>query len=242
MNVGDFLQNLSYGELSQVKAGNAGAGTIHADEINKVVSFTNTALKGLYARFSQKRDYVNIIMLDGVKEYPLKIEHNISDVDVANTAPRFIQDSVRPFTGNVVKILGIIEQDNPDTVEIETSHVSMNVTGANLGIRLLDHETLFVPEPKVDTVFRIEYQVGHAPLSIPPNLAEEIHLAPMLEEALEMRVAARVFNSMGGEAHQAKAQNLMRRYEHLCLMVEGNDLTAESVEQLDTRFANKGFV
>lgn len=243
MNVGDFFERLSYGELSGLSIGMEGGGTIDPDSQNRIVSYTKTALTGLYSRFAHNISYVKLELVEGLHDYKLNAIHAVSNEDVNNTDPRYILDSVDdPFTDNVVKVLAIAQLDDPDTVEDESKELRLNVHPSLGGLKMPSYDKIYVPNPIAGAILNIEYQADHPKLSLPADETEEIYLAPLLHEALEMRVAARVYNAMSGEAHVTRAQLLQRRYEHLCLMAESKDLLQESETSTFDKVRDKGFV
>ena len=228
MTLEDFFQLLSYGPLSSLHVGMSGGGAIAPGSQDRVAAATNAGLTALYARFSQKRDYVNIELLDGVKRYQLHPRHNQSDTDPANTAPRFIvDDASQPFPGDLVKVIEVRREDDPATDGNEEGTVEMNgvLPGA---IKMLTFDTLYIAQPTPGTVLEIEYQAGHRKLTLPADLSEEIDLAPPLHEALECYVAATIFRSMGGEGDLVQSQTLRAQYEAICATVKSEDLLAES--------------
>lgn len=218
MKVGDFFKKLSYGELSNLAIGKEGEGLIEPDDQNKIISYTNTALTSLYSRFSHKKDYVKLTLDENVNRY--NIEESVS---------------------NLIKILSIKQEDDPNTEINEEKYLRIQVHPRLGGIKLMSYNEIYVPEPETGVDLTIEYQANHDPLSIPPDSEEIISVAPMLEEALEMRVAARVWGSMAGEAHQLKAQSLMKRYNHLLYLADTEDVLQESENATIDKLRDKGF-
>lgn len=232
MNVGDLFQNLSFGELSNLSIGMEGAGTISAEGRPKIVGFANKALTQLHSRFTQRIDEVLVEMQEGVQRYVLA-----SRFAVSHTTPpqvgAYILDSVEePFQDNVIRILSIEDtnppQDNPDVLPIEA--------------RAMAHSTVFVREPRAGGVLRVEYQANHPRLSIPVDETKVISLAPVLEEALELLVAAKVYSSMNGEGHLAKSRELLAAYEGICQTVDLESLLAEGAVTGWHRTRDRGFV
>lgn len=218
MNVGDLFQRLSLGELSGLAIGSEGEGDVQPEGKDRLVAYANSALTAIHSRFAQRIEFATIVLSSDLKRYRLNKLYAVSNTAVNNTAPRYIKDSVaEPFVEGVVRIsaVTILELPEPEiSLELET--------------RLLGHDTIYINNPLTGVKILVEYQVNHPRLSIPFVESEEIILAPMLEEALETKVAAMVYSAMNGEAQVAKAQLLNARYEEICATIKGESLVQEA--------------
>jgi hypothetical protein len=246
MNVGELFRRLSYGEFNDHFIGMEGAGTIEPTHQDKVISHINTALTEIFSKFSHKRDYVKVRLYDGVFRYPLTSDYAVSNTDPLNTNTRFILDSEEsPFQNDIIKILGTEVLDDPVTLENEAQSLSLNrrnTQDPQKKIQTLDYRTLYVPDPVDGRVIEIEYQAGHAELTIPADLTEEINIHPVLESALEAHVAYQSFGSMASELHLAKSRILWGRYQQICDRVEMEDLLQETDNSEIDRLRDKGFI
>lgn len=233
MNLGDLFQRLSFGELSNLSIGTEGAGSIAESGQNRVASFANAALTDLHSRFALQTDEVTLVMMGGIKRYRLAPAHAVSNTTPNNTAPRWIQDSAaEPFEGRVIRILSITDLDPPE-VGSEVPPVEP---------RALSHDTVFTKAPRAGGHLLVEYQANHPRLVMPADEDQEISLPPLLEEALEVRVAAAVYAGMNGEGHGAKARELLMRYEEICQTVRIEALLAETATNGPERPRDRGFV
>lgn len=238
MNIEEFFTKLSYGELSNLSMGEEGIGIVGPEHRDQLVTYTDSALTAIYSRIAHKRDYVRIQVKEGVNRYKLILANAVSQ-----DANGFILDSAAdPFKENVIKVLAITQEDNPLTLKDETKELRILVHPALGGIKMLSYNELYIPNPMDDVILSIEFQAQHDPLTLPADMNQPIVLAPMLHEALEMRVSARVYSSMNGEANLAKAQLLQRRYEHLMLLTEQHDLLQESESSSVDKLHDKGFM
>lgn len=243
MQVQDMFARLSYRELSSLSIGDEGAGTIPADKQATVVSQINVALTALYTRFPQRRAFLTIQTMPGVQEYSLRPEFAVSDTDPANENPRYIIDTAsRPFQGDLIKILSVDRLDDETTTEDESYTFGINQRNSEYGVKILSHDTLRFREPVTGDRFEIEYQANHPKLTIPVDPTESITIMPALEEALQVRVAAGIFQSMTGELHQATGKNHMNHYERLCQMAQNEDMAQEGSSDDFDRLRYKGFV
>lgn len=205
MNVGDLFQRLSFGEFANLSIGSDGIGQIALENRGKVVSFINAALTDLHTRFVHKIDFATLVLDESRKRYQLSAEFAESDTTPNNTKPRYIRDTAEEkFLDDVVRILAVEELSVPGVGTDCLEEIQW---------RLVSHDTIFVKNPRSGALLYVEYQARHAPLTLPANLTEKIHLAPSLESALELKVAASVFSSMDGEAQVAKSRLLLSRYE-----------------------------
>lgn len=242
MIVSELFENLSYGELSNLSMSLEGSGEIRAEDQSKLVRYTNQALKLIYARFPHNRDYVNIRLSEGRHKYPLQTKYTVSANEVA-ADQQFILDSVtEPFEGNLLKIIGIRQEDIETTLIDETKPLKINSRYGIFSVQTLTYDTLYVGDPVDGAELRIEYQATHPRLTMPPDLTEVINLFPLLEEALELKVAARVYSSMNGEEYAAKASRLDAEYESVCQLIETKDLLQLSSSTEHDKLTNQGFV
>lgn len=243
MNVEEFFQILSYGELNNLSIGEQTAGEIIEADQPKILSHMNKGLAALYSRFTHKTDYVQCQLSADRKRYQIHPKHNVSDTEVANTATRFILDSVEePFLGDVVKILSAVCQDDLTTAFIdETREVRINDRGDALGIEMLSFDTIYVATPVEGAVLTLRYQAKHVPLDLTVDLTAEVILAPILFEALEAFVASRVYSSMNGEENVGKGMALNARYEQICSIVTANDLLQQSGTDSRDKFSVGGW-
>lgn len=231
MNIGDLFERLSQGELSNLAIGMEGAGAISIEEQPKIVRLANAGLAVLHSRFVQRTDLVTIQMQEGVTRYLLSPVHALSNTNPHHTKPRYIIDTAEePFVGGIIRIMAISDLDPP---EDDLDPVRARAVG---------HNTVLVQNPRAGGHLQIEVQSSHPRLSIPVDETEEIVLAPLLEEALEAWVAARIYSGMNGEENLLKARELTARYEELCQMVKIEGLLDEQVTTGSARPRDRGFV
>ena len=233
MNVGDLFQRLSFGDLLNLSLGQDGSGTIAAHQEDRVVSYANSALTGLYSRFLHKRNFVDVVLQADVTRYQLRSIYAVSTTTANPTKPHYIKDTVlEPYTDDIIRIIG------HENHEIEQADIDLVAAS----VRILSNDTFLVTEPKAGAVLTIEYQANHPRLSIPAQVLDVISLAPLLEEALEARVAASVYSAMDGEAQLLKARTLLDRYEQICQIVKIEDLLPESSSTEHARLPKGGWV
>lgn len=232
MNVGDLFQRLSFGELSNLAMGEDGSGDILSSDKDKLVGHANAVLNELYSRFAHRVEFATVVLQEGVRLYRLAKTYAVTDTTPNNTAPRYITDSLAaPFYGNVIRIRDVVIPHDPELgPEPSTEH------------RLIGHDGIYIPNPVAGLAISVEYQAGHPRLSQPYDEAQEITLIPILEEALEAKVASRIYSAMNGEATVAKSQLLNARYEEICAFVKTEGLLQESSVIPSNRLTKGGWI
>lgn len=241
MNVSEFFEKLSFGELSGLHIGGEGVGYIRPEFHNRLVSHMNSVLSVMSARFSNNTHYVTLEMQEGVKTYSLEPQYAVSNVDPLNLAPRYIVDSVdEPFPDNVVKILAVHPAEDPE--KSPTRALRLNETPVFAGIRMLNNKQFRIPDPVAGELLSVEYRASIPKIRIPVELTQEIVIIPSLLEALEFGVAAKVYRTMGGESNIGAALQLEQNMERVLAVVSGEDILHQTESTGFDKIADKGFI
>lgn len=249
MQLSDLYEQLSQGELRHMFAGLDGSGEIDYSDQARIINFANRGLKRLYTRFVHSRGYVDIQLDAEISNYSLTNKHAVSNVDVANLAPRYILDSVAdPFTGDMVKVLAVRNEGS----EYESQKdLRINDRGGSPKVKTVTYNQIYIKDPTEDFIqyaedgivkLSIEYQKLHSIIPTDADETTEITLLPLLEEALVFFVAGRVFSAIPSESNTIQAQTCFKEYERLCLMTEEDDLVQESSSEEDTKLSDRGFI
>lgn len=217
MLLGELFTSLSYGELSNLSMGNDGTGLIASKDRNKLTHYTNQVLVELYTRFTHKVNYVEFTLQADKTEYALQAEYGVENL------------------GKILSVLLI------DPVTSEETDLLINDEDATCSVRTLTYDTIHIKDPLDGATMVLECQMLHTPLSIPCNLSEQITLVPILNAALECKVASKVYYSIGGEDALLKAQGLEAQYERICQMVESKDILQNTRTNAATNFTAAGF-
>lgn len=241
MNVAEFFEKLSFGELNSLHIGGEGVGYIRTEFHNRMVSHINSVLSVLSARFSNNISYVILEMQDGLKTYSLEPQYAVSNVDVLNLAPRYILDTVDdPFPDNVIKILAVHPSEDPE--KSPTRALRLNETPVFGGVRMLNNKQFRIPEPVAGELLSVEYRAAIPKIKIPVELTQEILMVPSLIEALEFGVAAKVYRTMGGEVNMGTALQLEQSMERVLAVVSGEDILHQTESTGFDKIADKGFI
>jgi hypothetical protein len=240
MNIDDLFKTLSFGELSGLSISDEGSGTIKTEKQSSIVYYASQALTGLYSKFPHKIDYVILEQFADVTRYTLETKHAVSDTS-GNALNRHIKDTAEdPFLGDVLRILSVRAFD--DLGVLQDQDLLMNDILDQPYLRTLSYKSLKFETVTAGKRFLIQVQQNHPKLSIPVDPTEEIILAPILEEALSYKVAARVFHSMNGESNVMKGSRLDAQYEAILASVTREDMLQVNLAGNKDQFKLSGFV
>lgn len=225
MKLEQLFKNLSYGELSNLSIGNEGAGYISADDIPKLVMYTNQSLTALYTRFILNYRELVLKSYDHIAFYYLRPEFAQSNELPAHK--KYIIDSpMEPFTGDVIRVLQVFNEVGKE--------LPLNDNEQYAAVYTPQYDCIQLTHPCNDDVFSVHYQATHPALK-DDDLCQEIRIPFFLEEALQAHVAYKVFSHMNGQENSAKSQEHMQRYENICLEVMEKDLVHTSVSNTNIK-------
>ena len=241
MKISNLFSQLSYGELSNLTLGDDGSGNIAEHNYPKLIHHTQQALTNLYSRFAHRKDYV-VVKLDAeIQKYRIHPLYAVNDTTPNNTVPRHIIDTVTtPFLTPIIKILSI-RKILEDGVLADVD-LLINDDTREGAVKTLAYDEIFVREPVQDELLLVEVQLNHPVISLPVDVDGEIFLAPVLEEALVLKICARVYGSMNGQENTIKAQSLNAAYENVLQMVQFEDLLQTTSTEDHARFVIGGWV
>lgn len=241
MKISQLFSQLSYGELSNLTIGDDGSGNIAEQHYPKLIYHAQQALTNLYSRFANRKAYIVVQQDELVQKYRIHPLYAVTDTTPNNTAPRHIIDTEQsPFTTPIIKILSIRKILEDSTLaEVDLLINDDTRVGA---VKTLAYDEIYIREPIQDEMLLVEVQLNHSVITLPVDLDYEISLAPVLEEALVLKVAARVFGSMNGQDNMIKAQSLNASYENVLQMVQFEDLLQNTSTEDHSRFVIGGWV
>jgi hypothetical protein len=231
MLLGDFFQQLSYGELSNLSISGEGSGEIIESERNKLVSSINGALMVLNQRLSYKKGYVKFATNGTQHLYRLE------------PGAGFLTE---PLDERLHKIVAVNRLDDHTTpYHSEAADVLLNARNTQEHTpvaTILGSDSLHFKTPRDGEQFVAEVRFVPRKLSLPADLAEEIDLPPLLEPLLETLVAARVYSGMNGELTLGKSQMYLSQFEQSVALITAEDLMAETETDERDRLREAGFV
>ena len=236
MLLSELYAKLSYGELSNLALANESDGTILEAAQPRIVNYANDALRRMYSRFVIKSADVLVMQTEYIVHYHLKPKFavNYTPLGDSDDEPiRYIHDlAYRPFLGDVIKILSVVDQYGFPLPLNDDEHPSSLFTP--------QPTTLQVPCPVSDEALSVVYQAAHPVLV--GDLDESIEIPDILLEAFTAYIAYKAFSHMNTADSTAKAQEHLAIYTALCAETDSKDLVNTSVSFTNSRFHQRGFI
>ena len=214
MTVEELFRQLSYGELSNLSIAVDATGTIKKAQQNRVIHFTNEALRALHARF-QLLDSSTLLTIVG-EEISYSLPENTLQVLAILTE----QGRSLPFTTNV----------NSQGIYVHT------------GILYIPVKDL--PYLEQNSQLQILLQLRHPilnPIVEGADLQQEISLLPELHKALTAYIAAEMYGSMNTADAMGIAANHRARYETVCLEALSLGLVPSEIRP-NQKFEARGWI
>lgn len=216
MKLGEFLENISLGELSNLYIGLEGQVELHPQNRKKLVNYANQGLVALHSRFALLKKEVIIRGLEGVSLYHFDKKYSIA---YGKQAPLYIDDTVcEPFDNDLIKVLGVY---NNLGVEFPLNNRDLNGS-----LYTPSWNSLQIPHAIQGAGYFIIYQAKAKPLE--DDDCAEINIPPHLEEALAAFVASKVYSHMNGRENKVTSQEFMAVFETKCIEVTTTDQASES--------------
>jgi hypothetical protein len=232
MTLNELLTSLSYGNLSNLRVGGSGSGTIPDEHKAKVIGYVNQALLKLYTKFVLSEKELTLRAFDNSMSYPLRKIH--ADTDSNNTAQKHIHDTEwDKFEGDVIKVLTVFNEIGDEIPLNREDDLSSFFTPYI--------DTLQIPKPRDGDVYFVQYQAKHSKLTL-DDLEQEVNVPFSLTEALSDYVAYAAISPMNGPEHSAKAFEYLQKFEMQCDQVLQKDLVNSSIVSAVTdKFEDRGF-
>lgn len=241
MLLSDLFNQLTYGELSQIKLGGAAASGITKENQLQMLGHVNAGLTELHTRFQIKEGTLKVGMFPGIDAYTLSKRYAASNRE-SREPVKYIQDtSTLPFQDTVLKIERVYDDQGE---ELELNAGGKRYDPLSRVIRTPEINTLIVPPALVSTYLTVVYRANHARIVKEDNGFDptevEVNLPPQYENALLLYIASRVFNPIGLNQEFHDGNNYWGKFEAACAVLanKGLDLNAESGEG---RFERNGW-
>lgn len=216
MKLGEFLENISLGELSNLYIGLEGQVELHPQNRKKLVNYTNQGLVTLHSRFALLKKELVIRGKEGVSLYHLDKKYSMSRGDKEHA---YIDDThCEPFDNDFIKVLAVFNDVGAE--------FPLNNRDLNGSLYTPSWNSLQIPHPIEGAGYFIIYQ-AKAPVLEDDDCAE-ISIPPHLEEALSAFVASKVYSHMNGRENKATSQEFMATFESKCIEVNTTDQASES--------------
>lgn len=239
MTLLELLQDLTYGELSQLKIGEFIPGEFESEpdptRYAQLISSVNLGLKQIYKEFFLRSEEHFIQLYAQLSTY--KLHTDFAQTNVASTEPiKYIMDTVdNPFYNNILKIEEVYDEAGDP--------IPLNDITEELSIYTPTYRTLQVPYPDDDITIAVQFRATHPPLTYTAGMdpsAIEIELPNSLHEALLLYVSGRLLRSMGGE-RTVEGDNYFQLFKDSIQVVKNEGLEVQG-EPGDWRFDAHGWV
>jgi len=235
MKLKDFLEELSWGEFSNIHLGLDGVGGIDPAKVPLVVAILNDGLVQMYSQFMLKEGNVLIEMKDNITHYLLDSKYAESRYDPLLVAYPYIKDTIEdPFKDDVLKILEVVDQDG--------THYPINNHEHSFGVFITDKlNVLQIPKPRDGVGLGIRYQAAHARLDA-DSLDDELSIPLPLRAALKYYIASRIYRAMNGETSLGVASVYEAKYKEVLAEVSMSDSLSTSEVRATDKFTLRGWV
>lgn len=236
MNLQDIFDQLTYGELAQVKLGGTDEAGITSENRKRFITHVNLALTELHKRFLIKEGRLTVVPVDGVLNYVLESRYAQTNPDLLQPL-KYINDVGTPFKDDLFKIERVYDQDNNELI--------LNNKNDATSLYTSNYKTLVLPLDHTYTSLKIIYRANHPKLTdiqamYPPNMVE-ILMPDVYMEPLVYYIASRVMNPIGVSQEFHEGNNYMAKYEQACQRLENLNFQIDN-DSDNERFARGGWV
>jgi hypothetical protein len=235
MLVSEFLERLSFGQLSNLSIAGEGDGTIKPAKIPAIIQHLNTALLRIYTRFTLAEKEMIVVLLEDRTSYKLHSKFAMSrQTEFPTIEPHILDAEHDKFEDDLIRVLSVKKTGG--------IYLPLNDDGLPGSLYTPMVDVLQVPDPWPGAPLFVTYQAKHEKLTPTGDfMNKEIDLPAVLEDAALSYVAHKVFFHMSGQEHAATAAGHLSNYESICQEVIANDLVSASEAPTNTKFELRGF-
>lgn len=248
MKLKTIFEQLSFGEMSQIKLGGATLGEVAASDYHKLAIHVNLGLAALYKRFLLREGTLYLNLQSGQTSYTLDNAFAVSNL--ASTEPvKYIDDVWSPFTNDLMKVERLYDETPSVIAEYpyeRDRELVLNVKGNPDSCFTPGYKTLAIPSTLTATRLKLAYRAGHPELTESdwqdPETAE-VDLPYSHLEALLYFIASRVMNPTGfaGGNGFHEGNNYAAKFEAECQLLAAVNLQVDDYTQ-NTRLRDNGWV
>lgn len=267
MNFQDILNDLTYGELTQVNIGGNGDGTFDDKQYNRLISHLNLGLTDLHKQFSLKTNTIEVVLNAGRYRYHLDEKHKYSDEQLVvddfrldledttllidtkeNSDAEYIRD--QPYAEFKNDILLIT-----DVITLGGHSLPLNVIGNPWSVRTPRANVLEFPRRIVDNGFDVpehyitnrvwvKYRQNHERIHYGAGEFDgnrvEIELPETHRQALLFFMASRIMNPVGMGQEFNAGNTYYAKYVNECQNLTEKGMYIDEKDD-STRFERNGF-
>lgn len=236
--VRELLERLATGAISNLSLSEGvdqyGNQTIKDEQVPKVLRAANAGLVELATRFNLREKELVLRTIPGVTVYPLRKQHCMSHQGLH---PCFILDELKPFDGDLIKVLGVVGPDQKPR--------PLNDHGHPLSVFTPSPDTLQILENcAIPLIFSVAYQAMLTPLEVKGAgvLEQVVQIPAFFQGALESYIAHKIFSGMVGAEYLTKSQEQLSLFEAACITAQSYDLTSSSQPTSHHKLEERGFI
>jgi hypothetical protein len=222
----NFAERLARGQLKNTAAvEDTNLGEICPDYTDTILNLTNQGLVDITTRLPLLRRLVDLTFVTDQFAYPLTDASLATYLDDSET-DTFVEASF-------VKVLDVYDADGKRYQPNSGGHIitpiydTLRFTSA-----MMDSDTGIGPK------VRIQYQAKHLEITD----VDSIDLPPNMIAALQLFVASQFISDMGGKEHTIRGDGYLALYMRHVAEDEVRNTSGTSEVEMDTRFADNGFV
>lgn len=231
MTLDDFIDNMCNTSISNLFIGIEGQVELHPTRRKKLIAHMNMGLRLIHSKFALRRKELIIIARENISLYRLSKEHSMQ---CGTSALKYIEDTLcDPFEGDLIRVLEVWNEIG--------MQFSLNEKGVFGSVRVPVYDTIQLTHPQEGQAYSVIYQAASPVMNDTDDGCKEFQLPPILYEALESYVAAKLFKDIGGEGNSVRAQENMAIYEARMMDLELNDLGSTSQIEENTKGDRYGF-
>jgi len=248
MTLQDILDQLTYGELSQLDmGGNSDEFGLSVGNTSQVLSHIDMGLIDLHKRFNLHKGTVVLTLNENVDMY--RIHSSASMVNGTAAIPYLADTVANPFQDNLLKI---------ERIETMASNTVKGITGSEDGLVDLPlndigdkdsayttgFDTLTFSKISTGQMVIVHFRATHVAIDIANNAEPEtieVCLSRAHLLALVLFVASRIYANMATLTGQQTATEYYQKYEAECQRI-GNLGLEQTSYQTNNKLQRKGFI
>lgn len=234
MLLSDLFNQLTYGELSQIKLGGAMANGITKDNQLQVLSHVNSGLTELHGRFLLKEGTLKVALNPAIDTYVLSKRFAQGNRESREPVKYILDSTALPFQDTVLKIERVYDEQGRE-LAVNTGGERYDPLSQVLRTPTLN--TIVVPKALIATQLTVVYRANHARIVKEDNSFDptevEIDLAPQYEQPLLLYIASRVFNPIGLNQEFHDGNNYWAKFEAACALIDNKGLELDQAEDTD---------
>ncbi|KXJ61642.1 MAG: hypothetical protein AXW14_08505 [Alteromonas sp. Nap_26] len=224
MKLSDFLDALSYGELSQYASGTEDSGRIWYKDLPKFITFINAGLLRLYTDLPISQKQVTVQTNVNQTKYLLSSEFALSkEPEGGDEVNRYILDLEDEFEDDIITIEQVVNENE--------FIFPLNSPDEEFAVFTPGPNRLLIPEPRNELV-AVLYRARHKKIPVTRRLDAdeyEINVPDYCEDALINYCAYRFVKS-GGSAESVNLSNAyLAAYENEVFRIKEAGIITENI-------------